>query len=240
MIREGNARNFGKRFFTRRSGDGVVDPLVKREMMRVSARRPRCPTGSSGGMATCCGRSMAAFPSASGTIKLRPAPRSSPPSHPIRAGGTATPTSSRCSPRTCSATGARSCRCRAPRANPSVCPPMCPGCLSREQSLGIRLRQSEHILGRPRTVHSRKFHTCSISVSWGRGAMAASTPPHTMKTLLRITYFALVYGFLSAASPAAAESPSAPYFQIVGSSDERPNEQMPRRWASTAPSPASG
>jgi Ca-activated chloride channel family protein len=48
-----------------------------------------------------------------------------------------------------------------------------------------------------------------------------------MKTLLRITYFALVYGFLSAASPAAAESPSAPYFQIVGSSDERPNEQMP-------------
>lgn len=57
--------------------------------------------------------------------------------------------------------------------------------------------------------------------------MAASTPPHTMKTLLRITYFALVYGFLSAASPAAAESPSAPYFQIVGNSDEGPNEQLP-------------
>lgn len=54
--------------------------------------------------------------------------------------------------------------------------------------------------------------------------MATST---AMKTLLRITYFALVYGFLSAASPAAGESPSAPYFQIVGNSDERPDEQLP-------------
>ena len=54
--------------------------------------------------------------------------------------------------------------------------------------------------------------------------MATST---AMKTLLRITYFALVYGFLSAASPAAGESPSTPYFQIVGNSDERPDEQLP-------------
>lgn len=57
--------------------------------------------------------------------------------------------------------------------------------------------------------------------------MAASTPPTAMKTLLRLAYFALVYGFLSAAAPAAGESPSAPYFQIVGNSDERPNEQLP-------------
>lgn len=57
--------------------------------------------------------------------------------------------------------------------------------------------------------------------------MATSTPPTAMKTFLRFVYFVLVYGFLSAASPAAGESPSAPYFQIVGNSDELANEQLP-------------
>ena len=57
--------------------------------------------------------------------------------------------------------------------------------------------------------------------------MATSTPPTAMKTLLRFAYFALVYGFLSAASPTAAEASSAPYFQIVGNADERPHESLP-------------
>ena len=61
--------------------------------------------------------------------------------------------------------------------------------------------------------------------------MAASTPTNTMKSLLRITYFAIVYGVLSWLAPAAEEKSSAPYFQIVGSKDDSANEQLPLKSA---------
>ncbi len=51
----------------------------------------------------------------------------------------------------------------------------------------------------------------------------------TMKTLLRLTYFAILYGLLSLASPAA---PGAPYFQVLGNSGETATEQLPLKSSS--------
>lgn len=45
-----------------------------------------------------------------------------------------------------------------------------------------------------------------------------------MKTLLRIAYFAILYGLLSITSPAES---AAPYFQILGNRDESSHEQLP-------------
>lgn len=62
--------------------------------------------------------------------------------------------------------------------------------------------------------------------------MAGSTPPHAMKTLHRLAYFAVIYGLLLAAS--RADEKSAPYFQIVGkTNDERSKESLPLK-SSTA------
>ncbi len=52
-----------------------------------------------------------------------------------------------------------------------------------------------------------------------------------MKALLRLTYFAAVYGALSWLAPAAEEKSSAPYFQIVGTRDDSSNEQLPLKSA---------
>ena len=57
--------------------------------------------------------------------------------------------------------------------------------------------------------------------------MAGSTPPHTMKTLRLITYLAVIYGLLLTALRAEGDSPSAPYFQILGNSDASSSEQLP-------------
>ena len=57
--------------------------------------------------------------------------------------------------------------------------------------------------------------------------MASSTPTHLMKALLRLTYFAVLYGLLSSASPADNTSPSAPYFQVLGNHDDPSNESLP-------------
>lgn len=46
-----------------------------------------------------------------------------------------------------------------------------------------------------------------------------------MKSLLRITYFAILYGLLSVTSRAATTG--APYFQIAGNHDETSDERMP-------------
>jgi len=48
-----------------------------------------------------------------------------------------------------------------------------------------------------------------------------------MKALLRLTYFAVIYGVLTWLAPAAEEKSSAPYFQIIGSRDDSANEQLP-------------
>jgi hypothetical protein len=45
-----------------------------------------------------------------------------------------------------------------------------------------------------------------------------------MKTLLRLTYFAILYGLLTLASPAAT---GAPYFHIPGDQGETSDEQFP-------------
>ena len=45
-----------------------------------------------------------------------------------------------------------------------------------------------------------------------------------MKTLLRLAYFAILYGLLAVTSPAES---SAPYFQILGNRDESSNERLP-------------
>jgi hypothetical protein len=45
-----------------------------------------------------------------------------------------------------------------------------------------------------------------------------------MKSLLRITYFAILYGLLSVSSRAA--TPGAPYFHIAGNRDETSDERM--------------
>ncbi|MEO8613524.1 MAG: hypothetical protein ABI600_00160, partial [Luteolibacter sp.] len=52
-----------------------------------------------------------------------------------------------------------------------------------------------------------------------------------MKSLLRITYFAIIYGVLTWQAPAAEEKSSAPYFQIVGTKDDSANEQLPLKSA---------
>lgn len=57
--------------------------------------------------------------------------------------------------------------------------------------------------------------------------MAESTPLTAMKPLLRLTYFAIVYGLLFAASKAETEQHAAPYFQVVGNGDERSDEGLP-------------
>lgn len=57
--------------------------------------------------------------------------------------------------------------------------------------------------------------------------MAGSTPPPAMKVLLRLTYFAIVYGVLLSPSNADGEDLSAPYFRIVGKGDERSDESLP-------------
>ncbi len=49
---------------------------------------------------------------------------------------------------------------------------------------------------------------------------------HTMKTMLRLAYLAILYGLLALLNPASAES-SAPYFQIVGNRDETSQETLP-------------
>ena len=61
--------------------------------------------------------------------------------------------------------------------------------------------------------------------------MARSTPTNSMKSLLRITYFAIIYGVLTWLAPAAEEKSSAPYFQIVGTQDDSSNEQLPLKSA---------
>ncbi|MES2438130.1 MAG: VIT and VWA domain-containing protein [Verrucomicrobiota bacterium] len=50
-----------------------------------------------------------------------------------------------------------------------------------------------------------------------------------MKVLLRLTYFAVVYGLLFSVSNADGEAPSAPYFQILGNGDDRSSESLPLR-----------
>ena len=49
----------------------------------------------------------------------------------------------------------------------------------------------------------------------------------TMKTLLRLVYFSVLYGLLSIFSPAATDKPGSPYFQIPGDRDETSQETMP-------------
>lgn len=52
-----------------------------------------------------------------------------------------------------------------------------------------------------------------------------------MKPIFRITYFAILYAMLVWFAPAAEESPSAPYFQIIGNSDKAAHEQLPLKSA---------
>ena len=47
-----------------------------------------------------------------------------------------------------------------------------------------------------------------------------------MKTLLRLGYFAILYGLLGLLSP-ASESTGSPYFQIIGNRDETTSESLP-------------
>lgn len=54
-----------------------------------------------------------------------------------------------------------------------------------------------------------------------------------MKVLLRLVYFAIVYGLLFSASNADGENLSAPYFQILGKGDERSSASLPLK-SSTA------
>lgn len=61
--------------------------------------------------------------------------------------------------------------------------------------------------------------------------MAGSTLTHPMKSLFRITYFAVLYGALTWLAPAAEDKSSAPYFQIVGTRDDASNEQLPLKSA---------
>ena len=49
-------------------------------------------------------------------------------------------------------------------------------------------------------------------------------PTRTMKSLLRLAYFAILYGLLSISSPAAT---GAPYFHIAGSHGETSDESLP-------------
>jgi Ca-activated chloride channel family protein len=46
-----------------------------------------------------------------------------------------------------------------------------------------------------------------------------------MKTLLRIAYFGILYGLLTTLSPAT--DPAAPYFQVIGNSDDTADETLP-------------
>ena len=63
--------------------------------------------------------------------------------------------------------------------------------------------------------------------------MAGSTPSRAMKTLHRLAYFAVIYGLLLAAS--RADEKSAPYFQIVGkTNDERAKESLPLKSSSAS------
>ncbi|MEO5917854.1 MAG: VIT domain-containing protein [Luteolibacter sp.] len=48
-----------------------------------------------------------------------------------------------------------------------------------------------------------------------------------MKALHRITYLAVIYGLLLSALHAEGDSPSSPYFQIIGKHDDSSNEQLP-------------
>lgn len=48
-----------------------------------------------------------------------------------------------------------------------------------------------------------------------------------MKVLLRLAYFAVIYGLLFSASNADGEGLSAPYFQILGKGDERSSASLP-------------
>lgn len=52
-----------------------------------------------------------------------------------------------------------------------------------------------------------------------------------MKSLLRLTYFAVLFGILTWFAPAAVEKSSAPYFQIIGTGDHSPHEQLPLKSA---------
>ncbi len=52
-----------------------------------------------------------------------------------------------------------------------------------------------------------------------------------MKALLRLTYFAVIYGVLTWFAPAAEEKSSSPYFQIIGTTDDSINEQLPLKSA---------
>lgn len=55
--------------------------------------------------------------------------------------------------------------------------------------------------------------------------MEVSTPPHTMKALIRLTYLAVIFGLLLLA--ARADEKSSPYFLIVGNRDDSPSEKLP-------------
>ncbi len=61
--------------------------------------------------------------------------------------------------------------------------------------------------------------------------MAGSTPPHTMKSLHRFTYLAVIYGLLLAA--ARADEKSSPYFQVIGkNNDDSSGEALPLKSSS--------
>ena len=48
-----------------------------------------------------------------------------------------------------------------------------------------------------------------------------------MNPLLRIAYFAILYGLLTFFSRAATQSSGAPYFHITGDHDDSSNERFP-------------
>jgi Ca-activated chloride channel family protein len=52
-----------------------------------------------------------------------------------------------------------------------------------------------------------------------------------MKSLLRLAYFAVIFGTLTWLAPAAVDQSSAPYFQIIGTGDNSPHEQLPLKSA---------
>jgi Ca-activated chloride channel homolog len=63
--------------------------------------------------------------------------------------------------------------------------------------------------------------------------MAGSTPRHTMKSLQRLVYLAVIYGLLLTALRAEGDSPSAPYFQVIGkANDDSPDGSLPLKSSS--------
>ncbi len=55
--------------------------------------------------------------------------------------------------------------------------------------------------------------------------LAGSTPRHIMKSLIRLVYFAVIYGLLL--TIVHADETAAPYFQIIGNRDEATHESLP-------------